>query len=179
MSTECQNTKCPIKCCTNLLCQHWKSLIVFVLIVLAIGLSNSAATFPSVHEWYPTLKRPSWTPPNWLFAPVWTVLYIFLAISGWLLWAKTGGSVAEKLKTQPIAFYFIQLALNAAWSYLFFAMKNPLYGMICISALLLSAFLTMFFSNKYNHKCAAALFIPYCLWLSYAAQLNIAIVILN
>lgn len=179
MSTSSSECCCQISCIKNMLKNHWVSLLAFSLLVLAVAYSNSVATFPSVVEWYPTLNRPSWTPPNWVFAPAWTILYICLAISGWLLWARTDGSAAEKLKTQPIAFYFIQLALNALWSYLFFAMKNPLYGMICIAALLFTAFLTMFTSNRDNHKIVAALFIPYCLWLSFATQLNVVIVALN
>lgn len=158
---------------------HWKSLIAFSLLVLTIQVLNSAATFPSVLEWYPTLNRPSWTPPNWVFGPVWTILYIFIAISGWLLWNNTAGKAADKIKNPAIAFYFAQLVFNTLWSYLFFKLQNPVYGLICIIFLALSAFMTLYFSHKYRHKAVAMMFIPYCLWLSYALQLNAAIVMMN
>lgn len=167
----------PLK---TLLQSRWKSLITFFLLIAAIAYSNSTATFPSVMEWYPTLNRPSWTPPNWVFGPVWMVLYIFLAISGWLLWNNlSGNSVKEKLKNPALIFYFAQLVFNGLWSYLFFAMRHPVYGLVCISTLLVCAFLTLFYSNKSGQKAVSAMFIPYCLWLSYAAQLNAAIVMMN
>lgn len=163
----------------SFLADHWKSLIAFFILIATIQGLNTYATFPAVTTWYETLQRPSWTPPNWVFGPVWTILYIMLALCGWLLWNRTSGSGLEKFKSPAVTFYFVQLACNALWSALFFGMQNPLYGLICIAFLAFFSFATLYYSNKYNHKAAAYMLIPYCLWISYATQLNAAIVMLN
>lgn len=138
------------------------SLAVFVILVAA------AAVFGSRFEpgaWYEQLTKAPWTPPNWLFAPVWTLLYIAIAVAGWLVWrAKTGPSAA-------LALWFGQLLLNAAWSWLFFG--RHLMGLalldITLLALVIGAFMV---TSAALSRAASWLFAPYAAWVVYALSLN-------
>ena len=128
---------------------------------------GSIATRPAIPVWYNQLAKPSWTPPAWLFAPVWTVLYILMAIAAWMVWGKSGWGSASKL-------FLIQLAVNACWSWLFFGLRRPELGLIGILALVLLVFLTIF-SFWRIAPLAGGLLVPYGLWLSFAAALNFQI----
>ena len=138
------------------------SLATFVILVAA------AAVFGSRFEpgaWYEQLTKAPWTPPNWLFAPVWTLLYIAIAVAGWLVWrAKTGPSAA-------LALWFGQLLLNAAWSWLFFG--RHLMGLalldITLLALVIGAFMV---TSAALSRAASWLFAPYAAWVVYAPSLN-------
>jgi tryptophan-rich sensory protein len=120
------------------------------------------------------LAKPTWRPPNWLFAPVWTVLYFTIAISGWLVWREAGFAGAAL----PLAIYALQLVLNAAWTPIFFGLHRPDLGFLDIVLVWLSiiATIALFFPI---HPAAALLLLPYLAWVTFAAALNFAVWRLN
>ena len=128
-------------------------------------------------SWYENLKKPSYNPPNWLFAPVWTTLYIMMGIAGGLVWHEINSPRKEEVK-KAMLFFAIQLGLNALWSYLFFGLKNPLLALIEIVLLWLMIYETYIKFSKIN-KFSGYLFVPYLLWVSFATVLNASIWWLN
>jgi benzodiazapine receptor len=150
-------------------------IAISVLVCLVIGFLSSIATQSSVNDWYVTLSKPSFTPPNYLFAPVWTALYIMMGIAAGLVWSK--GYHHVWVKTALYHFVF-QLLLNALWSIVFFGLKNPFGGMIVILALLTMIILTIKWFRVIS-KPAALLMVPYVLWVGFAAALNYKIWELN
>jgi tryptophan-rich sensory protein len=152
------------------------------LAVLALLLAASAAvaaiggrwTASSVEAWYPTLLKPAWTPPAWLFGPVWTVLYALMALAAWRVWLA-GGWAANR---PALSLYAVQLLLNLAWSGIFFGLRAPGWALIEIEVLWLAIALTtwLFFRRD---EAAGWLMLPYLLWVTYAAALNAAISALN
>lgn len=146
------------------------SLLVFLLLVATTAFSG--ALFPP-GDWYAALQKPVWTPPNWLFGPVWTLLYIGMAIAGWRVWRRAGGRFNPALGC-----WAGQLALNGLWSWLFFGLHRPDLAMVDISGLLVLIILFMVFARRYS-VAAAWLFVPYALWVGFAAALNFAIWRLN
>lgn len=144
------------------------SLIVFLAIVAA-----AAATGIQFRpgEWYETLVKPEWTPPNWLFPPVWTALYIMIAVAGWRVWLAQGLGRATLI-------WAIALALNAVWSYIMFGQHHIALAAADIIALWLAILAFILVARKVD-TLATALFVPYLAWVSYAAALNIAIWRLN
>lgn len=153
----------------------WWPLIGFLIICFAAEAGASWWTEQSVATWYPTLVKPFWTPPSWLFGPVWTVLYGLMAISAWILWRQVGG-----LSRAPLAFtlFFIQLILNYLWSQFFFGWQEPQTALLDIIALWVMLTATIWAFNRHSGF-AAALLIPYWLWVAFAFSLNAAIVWLN
>ncbi|MFN0194082.1 MAG: TspO/MBR family protein [Aestuariivirga sp.] len=133
----------------------------------------TGALFPP-GEWYEQLVKPSWRPPNWLFAPAWTILYLTIAVSGWLVWREFG-FVAAAL---PFAIYFVQLILNAAWTPIFFGLHRPDLAFFEIVFLWLSIVATIAFFHPLNAE-AAWLLLPYLAWVTFASALNFAIWQLN
>lgn len=125
-------------------------------------------------DWYERLAKPSWRPPNGVFAPVWSVLYFSIAISGWLVWRKAGFVNAAF----PLTAYFVQLVLNAAWSPIFFRVHRLDVGFFDISLLWLSIVTTIILFYPIQ-AAAALLLVPYLAWVSFAAALNFAIWRLN
>ncbi len=125
-------------------------------------------------EWYEQLAKPSWRPPNWLFAPAWSALYLTIAISGWLVWRDHGVSGAAL----PLAIYVLQLALNAVWSPIFFGLHRPDLAFFEIALLWLSivATIALFFPLQQS---AALLLLPYLAWVTFAAALNFSVWRLN
>jgi translocator protein len=125
-------------------------------------------------DWYERLAKPTWRPPNWLFAPVWTVLYFTIAISGWLVWREAGFAGAAL----PLAIYALQLVLNAAWTPIFFGLHRPDLGFLDIVLVWLSiiATIALFFPIP---AAAALLLLPYLAWVTFAAALNFAVWRLN
>ena len=150
-------------------------ITISVLVCLAIGFLSSIATQSSVNDWYLTLNKPSFTPPNYLFAPVWTALYIMMGVAAGIVWSK--GYHHIWVKTALYHFVF-QLLLNALWSIVFFGLKNPLGGMIVILALLTMIILTIKWFRVIS-KPAAYLLVPYVLWVVFASALNYKIWELN
>lgn len=143
-------------------------LILSVGICLGAGIMGSFFTVSAIPDWYDTLNKPLFSPPNWIFAPVWTVLYILMGISFYLVWIK---------RKVPTVFW-IQLILNALWSAIFFGMRNPALALVDIIALWIAIILTIKAFSKIN-ELAAKLLYPYLAWVSFASILNLAIVILN
>lgn len=143
------------------------SLIVFLVICFAVAGLGSLATTPNIPDWYAGLNKPSWNPPNWLFGPVWTLLYAMMAVAGWLVWKRTGWGTA-------ITCFAVQLALNLAWSFIFFGAHQTGLAFLEIVLLWLAIVATIisFWSVSKN---AAGLLIPYLLWVSFAATLNFTI----
>lgn len=151
-------------------------IVIALMICLMVGYSASVVTRPSVATWYPTLIKPIFNPPNWIFMPVWTLLYILMAVAAGLVW----DSIKEQKETVKIAlgFFLIQLTLNAIWSYLFFELKNPMLALIEIVLLWLMIYETYLKFVKIN-KVAGYLLIPYMAWVAFAGVLNASIWWLN
>ena len=133
----------------------------------------TGAAFPP-GDWYERLVKPAWRPPNWLFAPAWTVLYLTIAVSGWLVWRKSGLAGAAL----PLAIYLVQLMLNAAWTPIFFGLRRPDLAFIEIVALWLSIVATIATFHPVS-AAAAWLQLPYLFWVTFAAALNFTIWRLN
>jgi translocator protein len=121
-------------------------------------------------EWYSRLAKPRWRPPDWLFAPVWTLLYVMIALSGWLVWREKGLADAAV----PLTVYAVQLVLNAAWSPIFFGLRRPGLAAIEIALLWASIVATILFFHPVS-PAAAGLLGPYLVWVSFAAALNLSI----
>ena len=152
-------------------------ILVLVVTCLAVAYFSSLVTRPSVETWYTTIEKPSFNPPNWLFAPVWTTLFVMMGIAGGLVWHEINSPKREEVK-KAMLFFAIQLGLNALWSYLFFGLKNPLLALIEIILLWLMIYETYIKFAKIN-KISGYLFVPYLLWVSFATVLNASIWWLN
>ena len=151
-------------------------IAIALVVCLAVGYSASTVTRPSVETWYPTIAKPVFNPPNWIFMPVWTLLYILMAVAAGLVWDKIKEQNEEVKKA--LGFFLIQLTLNAVWSYLFFGLKNPMLALIEIALLWLMIYETYLKFVKIN-KTAGYLLIPYLAWVGFAAVLNAGIWWLN
>ncbi len=151
---------------------QWLVLAGFILVCLVTGGLGGWVTAQSVTDWYPTLVKPSWNPPNWIFGPVWTALYLMMAVAAWLVWRSDGNIRGAMI------LFFSQLALNFAWSFLFFGARSPWLGLMDIAMLWLALVITVI---VFFQKSAAAglLMLPYLVWVSFAAILNLAIWRLN
>jgi translocator protein len=154
---------------------RYLALVGFLIVTFAAAGIGSAATFPSVHTWYPTLAKPSWTPPSWLFGPVWTTLYVAMAVAAWRVWRGLHGAPAA---TAVVVLFGTQIALNALWSILFFGMRRPGLALVDIVALwvLLVVILVRFWRAD---RISGLLWTPYVAWVSFATALNAAIWNLN
>jgi len=150
-------------------------LVVSIVACLAAGAIGSIFTRTAIPTWYATLEKPIFTPPNWLFAPVWTLLYILMGIAAFLVWRK--GLKNRGVRTALIVF-LIQLVLNALWSVVFFGFESPLYGLIVISVLWVAIIVTAIKFFKIS-RVASVLMWPYLLWVTFAAVLNSSIWLLN
>jgi tryptophan-rich sensory protein len=150
-------------------------IAISVTICLLIGLLSSFAAQTSMDDWYLNLEKPPFNPPNWVFAPVWTVLYIVMGISAGLVWAK--GFYHVWVKTALYHFGF-QLLLNALWSIVFFGLRNPFLALLVILALLTLILLTIKWF-KVVDRTAAYMLVPYLIWVAFAAALNYKIWVLN
>jgi benzodiazapine receptor len=150
-------------------------LMLALALTLGIGLLGSATTVPKIATWYAALEKPAFTPPNWLFGPVWTALYVLMAIAAWRVWlAET-----QRLPQRRALFAFaVQLALNALWSQVFFRLESPRLALAVILGLLAALAWTLreFWRTD---RMAALLLLPYFAWTTFAAVLNASIVALN
>lgn len=151
-------------------------IIITVSICLGVGYLSSIVTQSSIATWYPTLIKPSFNPPNWIFAPVWTLLFILMGISAGLFWDKYEED--KELVKKGMLFFAIQLVFNALWSYLFFSLNNLLLASIEIILLLLLIYETYVIFKKMDKK-ASYLLIPYMLWVGFATILTVTIYLLN
>lgn len=150
-------------------------IAISVAVCLLIGFLAGFATQSSVNDWYVTLNKPEFTPPNALFAPVWTVLYILMGVAAGIVWSK--GYHHIWVKTALYHFVF-QLLVNALWSIVFFGLKNPFAALLVILVLMTLIILTIKWFNVVS-KPAAILMVPYLLWVGFAAVLNYRIWELN
>ena len=152
------------------------TLLLFSLRVsLLTGVLGSFFTQNSVSSWFLNLNKPFFNPPSYLFAPMWTSLFILIGISLYLI---ITAKADKKIKQKAYILFAIQCLLNIGWSYCFFYLRNPLLGFIEIIILLASIILTTFYFYRIN-KIAGYLFIPYILWVSFATILNFSIWFLN
>ncbi|MCZ4222146.1 TspO/MBR family protein [Pedobacter rhodius] len=151
------------------------AFIINIAITLGVGALGGWATAKSVQTWYPTLNKPSFNPPNWLFAPVWTTLYVLIGIAAYLVWIRR-----DKIVHFPrtVAVYLIQLILNLAWSFLFFYLHEIGFALAEIILLLTIIIINALVFYRIN-KWAGLIFIPYILWVSFATFLTYNIFILN
>jgi len=150
-------------------------LIACLLICNTVGILGSLVTVTGQGSWYALLVKPPFNPPSWVFAPAWTILYILMVVSLYLIWME--GSDRHGVRVAMVAFAG-QLFLNGIWSFLFFGMQSPLLGLVDILALWMAVAVTIRFTWPLN-KDAACLLIPYILWVSFASLLNGAIWVLN
>ncbi|MEZ4969489.1 MAG: TspO/MBR family protein [Flavobacteriaceae bacterium] len=150
-------------------------IAISVAVCLTIGFLSSFATQSSVNDWYLELNKPGFNPPNWIFAPVWTVLYIMMGVAAGIVWAK--GFYHIWVKT-ALYHFGIQLLFNALWSIVFFGFKNPFAALLIILTLLVLLIFTIKWF-KVVSRTAAYLLIPYLLWVCFATALNYKIWELN
>ena len=151
-------------------------LVLFAALApcLAVGAIGGVATSQSVSSWYPALAKPPFNPPRWIFAPVWTALYVIMAVSAWLVWRRNGWRGARPALT----LFAIQLALNLAWSLMFFGLRRIDLALIDVVALL-AAIAATALAFWPLHRAAALLMTPYLAWVGFATLLNSAIWRLN
>lgn len=145
---------------------QWVVLVLFLFLCLGIGSLGAAWTNLSVTTWYNDLHKPTWNPPNWVFGPVWTTLYVMMAIAAWLVWRERGLSSSK----MPLALFAVQLALNAAWSGLFFGLRNP--GLALGEIVLLWSAIVATTVSFARISGWASLLVPYLGWVSFAVVLN-------
>jgi translocator protein len=147
-------------------------LVASIVVCEAAGVVGSVFTISAIPGWYATLQKPWFTPPNWLFAPVWLSLYFLMGITLYLLWGK------RRQAGNALAAFAVQLALNAAWSVVFFGAHELFYGFLIIVALWATILATIALSFRASRK-AAALLVPYLLWVTVASALNYYVWVLN
>lgn len=148
---------------------------VSIIVCQAAGFIGSIFTTPAIPTWYASLKKPAFNPPNWLFAPVWTTLFLLMGIALFLIWRKGIESHGVKM---ALIIFLIQLALNILWSVAFFGMRSPLNGLIVIVLLWIAILLTIVHFYKLS-SIAGILLVPYILWVSFAGILNVSLFTLN
>jgi tryptophan-rich sensory protein len=145
-------------------------LAVIVIICFGAAGLGGLVTAPNIPNWYADLAKPTWNPPDWIFGPVWSCLYLMMAVSAWLVW-RQGGFVEAKL---PLVLFAVQLGLNSLWSILFFGLHSPGLAVIEIILLWIAILATLVTFWK-RSTWAGGLLVPYLAWVSFAAVLNVAI----
>ena len=151
------------------------SLAVSLALPLAVGALAGWVTSSSVQSWYPTLEKPSFNPPAWIFGPAWTVLYVLMGIAAWLVWRTGWGRPEVRF---ALAVYALQLVLNGIWSLIFFGLRapGPAFAEIVLLWLAIAATLALFWRVR---PLASGLLVPYLAWVSFAVALNFSIWRLN
>lgn len=150
--------------------QSLAALGLSLLLCLTAGGIGAWATNSEIPTWYAGIAKPSWNPPNWIFGPVWTTLYVLMAVAAWLIWRRDGFSRGR----WPLTLFAIQLGLNTLWSFLFFGMHNP--GLAAVEIVLLwLAILATTISFWRRSPVAGALLVPYLAWVGFATVLNVTI----
>lgn len=152
----------------------WWPLVGLLVLTLGIGAIGSIITSDAIPTWYRTLDKPSWTPPNWVFAPVWTTLYILMAVACHLIWTLP----RSRERSAALTWFFVQLFFNAIWTPVFFGLHATGAGLLVIALLAASLLVTMvkFLAIR---PVAGWLLVPYLVWICYAASLNWGIWRLN
>ncbi|MBN8841522.1 MAG: tryptophan-rich sensory protein [Sphingomonadales bacterium] len=153
----------------------WLRAAIAIVPVVVASLLGQWATYPNLASWYAGLAKPSFNPPNWIFGPVWTSLYILMAYAVWRI-LKAPGSTGER--RTALTLFFLQLALNALWSWLFFALHSPLAGLLDIVPQFLLILATIGWFRRLDPLAGLCL-IPLAAWVAFASVLNVAIWRLN
>ena len=150
------------------------ALTASVVTCLAAGGIGSFATSAKIPTWYATLSKPSWNPPNWVFGPVWTTLYVLMGVAAWMIWMRAEQPGAGR----ALVWFAVQLGLNTLWSFVFFSMERPgaAFGEILVLWLAIAATIAAF---RPISPIAAALLLPYIAWVTFASVLNFTIWRLN
>jgi benzodiazapine receptor len=165
----------PIAAPRNSSSRHVLALVLFLLACYGVAAVGAFSTASSIPTWYAALTKPSFNPPNWIFAPVWTTLYGLMAIAAWLVWRTTPPT---RDRRSGLVFFTIQLLLNAFWTPVFFSLHQLLPALIVILCLWIAILLTALRFWKVD-RFAGGLMIPYLLWVSFASVLNYEIFRLN
>ena len=152
---------------TTILSNNWK-LAICIIICQATGIISGLLTNTQNNTWYDTIVKPSWNPPGYLFRPVWTILYLLMGISLWMIWKS---SAPEVQKIEACLLFAIQLFLNFWWAILFFKLHSPILAFAEILVMIILILLTIYRFSEIN-KTAAWLLFPYILWVCFAAILN-------
>lgn len=153
----------------------WSRGFIAIAPVIAASLLGQLATYPNLATWYAGLVKPSFNPPDWIFAPVWTILYILMAYAVWRILKMPASGPARRT---ALTFFFLQLALNALWSWLFFGLNNPLAGLLNIVPQFLIIIATIMSFSRLDRGAALCL-VPLAAWVAFASVLNFAIWRLN
>jgi len=153
---------------------NYIKLVISIAIPLFIGFIGSFFTSSSVDTWYKTLKKPDFNPPNWVFSPVWTLLFILIGLSFYIIWKNNFGGK----KVLLLNIFFTQLFANLIWSLFFFGLRGPFWALIDIIVLWLAILVNIIVFYRVS-KPAGILLVPYILWVSFAALLNFYLYILN
>lgn len=148
-------------------------LALWIIACEIVGSIGSIFTMPNIAGWYVSLNKPFFTPPNWAFGPVWVTLFCLMGAAAYLVWEGK-----NKRKEEALYYFGGQFFLNVIWSFLFFGLRSPLYGLICIVPLWFAILLTIIKFRKIN-KTAAWLLVPYLAWVTVATALNAAVWMLN
>lgn len=157
----------------------WLGLAAWILVSF---LPSATAVFVETGAWYESLNRPAWTPPSWVFGPVWTVLYLLMGIAAWRVWSTSGSGDSEVLRdpraTRALTLYLVHLLFNAAWTWLFFGLHllTAAAVEIVILWMMIVALVVLFWKCD---RLAGALLLPYLLWVSYAVTLSVGFALMN
>lgn len=151
-------------------------LVGFIVCCELVGIAGALLTAPAIETWYATIAKPGFTPPSWVFGPVWTLLYLLMGVAAFLVWRER----EERSRAVRIALgaFLVQLVLNGLWSPAFFGLQSPALGLLVIVPLLVALLVTTGLFARVSRP-AAALLIPYIAWVAYATALNAAIWQLN
>jgi tryptophan-rich sensory protein len=166
--------------------RDYAGLALFIAINVAISALGGWATAASVGTWYPTLAKPAFNPPNWIFAPVWSALYLMIAIAGWRVWRRGDGEASGGVEASgamrevrlALIVYAVQIALNLSWSFVFFGARLIGPALAVIAALLAAIIANAFLFWRID-RAAGALLVPYAAWVAFATLLNAALWRLN
>ncbi len=155
--------------------RNFLKLIGSIVLCELVGIISTPFTIASIPTWYRTLNKPFFSPPNWVFGPVWTILYALMGVSLYLV--RKRGIKNKKTRT-AILYFMIQLTLNFLWSLIFFGLHSPVWAFVTIVFLWITILILMMKFYPLS-KTAAYLLIPYIIWVSFASLLNLSIVVLN
>ena len=150
-------------------------LIISIIIVFLAGAVGTIYTLPQITTWYAALTKPSWTPPNWVFGPIWSILYVLMGISLFLVWRE--GLERKDVKVAILVFA-VQLAINVIWSLVFFGGHNIFGGLILIIILWIAILANIIVFYRIS-KAAGLILLPYLIWVTIASYLNYTVLLLN
>lgn len=157
---------------------------VLLAVVAVIALVGSQATIPNTTGWYAHVEKVPWNPPNWLFGPAWSILYLLIALAGWLIWRAGWRAGKPNAARGALVLFWVQLVLNAVWTPVFFAGYPVLgeaawWGALAVIVALIATVVALIVSARKWSVAASAMLIPYVLWLLFASTLNAGIIALN